>query len=121
MRNLHRSILLAALAVALAGPLAAQTIKLGSLAPEGSPWDSTLKQMGAEWSRLSGGRIQLRIYPGGIAGDEQDMVRKMRIRQLDAAALTGIGVSPSSSPTSWPSSGRCWSGPTPSWTTCWTG
>ncbi len=93
MRFLRSLCILCALGALLVLPLSAQTIKLGSLAPEGSPWDNTLKQMAAEWARLSGGRIQMRIYPGGIAGDEQDMVRKMRIRQLDATALTGIGIS----------------------------
>jgi len=36
--------------------------------------------------------VRVRIYPGGIAGDESDMVRKMRIGQLHAAALTGAGL-----------------------------
>ena len=36
--------------------------------------------------------MRVRIYPGGIAGDESDMVRKMRIGQLHAAALTGAGL-----------------------------
>jgi TRAP-type C4-dicarboxylate transport system substrate-binding protein len=93
MKVLRMWILLGACLAILAGPAAGQTIKLGSLAPEGSPWDNTLKKIAAEWGRLSGGMIQVRIYPGGIAGNEQDAIRKMRIRQLDAAALTGIGIS----------------------------
>ncbi len=92
MKRVRMLILLLALGAFLAGPLAGQTIKIGSLAPEGSPWDNALKKMAADWGRISGGRIQMRIYPGGVAGDEQDMVRKMRIRQLDAAAITGIGM-----------------------------
>ncbi|MBD3393573.1 MAG: C4-dicarboxylate ABC transporter substrate-binding protein [Chitinivibrionales bacterium] len=69
-----------------------QKIKLGSLAPSGSPWDNGLRRIAAEWSTLSGGKVTLKIYPGGIAGDEEDMVRKMRIGQLDAAAMTGVGM-----------------------------
>ncbi len=77
----------------LAGPFAgALTIKLGSLFPEGSPWDITLKRMAADWREISGGRVTVRIYPGGIAGNEEDMIRKMRINQLDAATLTSIGM-----------------------------
>jgi TRAP-type transport system periplasmic protein len=70
-----------------------RVIKLGSPAPAGSPWDDGLRALAAEWSRISGGDVKLKIYPGGIAGNEDDMLRKMRIGQLDAAGLTGIGMS----------------------------
>ncbi|MDC7234214.1 MAG: TRAP transporter substrate-binding protein DctP [Spirochaetales bacterium] len=72
--------------------VSALTIKLGSLFPEGSSWDKTLKKMAREWKEISGGRVTLKIYPGGIAGNEGDMVRKMRIGQLDAAVLTSMGM-----------------------------
>jgi len=68
------------------------TIKMATLAPNGSPWHEILKEMAQEWSELSEGSITLRIYPGGVAGDEGDMVRKMRIGQLQAAALTTSGL-----------------------------
>lgn len=68
------------------------TIKLGSLAPSGSPWDNGLRKIAAEWSRVSGGTVQMRIYAGGITGDEVDMISKMRIGQLQAAGVTGIGL-----------------------------
>ena len=73
-------------------PAAAETIKLGTLAPEGSPWHEILVDMTAEWSHASGGDLRVRIYPGGVVGDEPDMVRKMRIGQLHAAALTSQGL-----------------------------
>lgn len=72
--------------------LNAQTIKLGSLAPKGSPWDKSLRQLAREWSRISGGKVKMKIYPGGIAGDEGDMLRKMRFGQLDASGITGVGL-----------------------------
>jgi len=68
-------------------------IKLATLAPSGSPWHEILQDMAAEWSEVSGGKVSLRIYPGGVAGDEADMVRKMRIGQLHAAAITNNGLS----------------------------
>jgi TRAP-type C4-dicarboxylate transport system substrate-binding protein len=76
----------------LSAPAGGLTVKLGSLAPTGSPWDKGLNRLGAEWEKLSGGTVQLRIYPGGIVGDEADMIRKMRIGQLNAAGMTGIGL-----------------------------
>jgi len=73
--------------------LPAQTvIKLGSLAPADSPWDKALLRMALDWQTLSKGRVTVKVYGGGIAGDEPDMLRKMRINQLQAAAVTGSGL-----------------------------
>ena len=85
-------ILLALLHLAAAGPAAAVVIKLGTVAPEGSPWHDTQRDIAASWQKLSNGQVTLRIYPGGVAGDESDMLRKMRIGQLNAAALTSGGL-----------------------------
>ena len=74
-------------------PALAQTIKLGTLAPEGSPWYNIIRDMAETWKESSGGRIKVRIYPGGVAGDDPDMVRKMRVGQLHAATLSGVGLS----------------------------
>jgi TRAP-type C4-dicarboxylate transport system substrate-binding protein len=87
-----KALLLAALLAAAALPAAALTIKLGSLAPGGSPWELAIKRIAAEWGRLSGGSVNVKIYSGGIAGDEPDMIRKMRIGQLNAAAITVSGL-----------------------------
>jgi TRAP-type transport system periplasmic protein len=75
-------------------PARAQTsvVKLATLVPEGSVWDKALREMGAEWSSSTQGRVSLRVYPGGVAGDEPDVVRKMRIGQLQAAAVTTAGL-----------------------------
>ncbi len=73
-------------------PASAQTIKLGTLAPEGSPWYNAIRDMAETWKTATGGKVQFRIYPGGVAGDDPDMVRKMRVGQLHAAALSGQGL-----------------------------
>ena len=67
-------------------------IKMATLAPEGSSWFRVLQEMGEEWRKASDGAVTLRIYPGGVAGDEDAMIRKMRIGQIQAAAITGIGL-----------------------------
>lgn len=69
-----------------------QVIKLASLVPEGSVWDKAMREMGADWTASTQNRIVLRVYPGGVAGDEPDLVRKMRIGQLQAAAVTTAGL-----------------------------
>ncbi|MBN1268587.1 MAG: TRAP transporter substrate-binding protein DctP [Kiritimatiellae bacterium] len=82
---------MAACLLALAGALSAPAqvvIKLGTLAPEGSPWHAALLKLDQRWRDLSGGKVILRIYAGGVAGDEPDMLRKMKIGQLHAGSLT---------------------------------
>jgi TRAP-type C4-dicarboxylate transport system substrate-binding protein len=69
-----------------------QEVKLGTLAPEGSPWHKIIQDMGEEWKAAAGPGLKFRIFPGGVAGDEPDMVRKLRIGQLHMAALTSVGL-----------------------------
>ena len=64
------------------GSPAALTIKFGTLAPERSPWYDLIRDMAEAWKTASGGTVKVRIYAGGIAGDEPDMVRKMKVGQL---------------------------------------
>ncbi len=87
-------IVLAALFAAPAPRAQAQAsvIKLATLVPDGSVWHKVLRDMGDEWTRGTTSRVGLKIYPGGVAGDEPDMVRKMRIGQIQGAALTITGL-----------------------------
>jgi TRAP-type C4-dicarboxylate transport system substrate-binding protein len=76
------------------GTLPAQTtiIRLGTLVPTGSRWLAILQSMADEWKKESGGTIELKIYPGGEQGDEPEMVQKMRIKKLQAVAISGAGL-----------------------------
>ena len=68
-------------------------IKMATLAPEGTPWHALIAKMGERWSEETNGNVRLRIYPGGIVGDERDMIRKMRIGQIHGAAISAEGLS----------------------------
>ena len=68
-------------------------VKMASLAPEGSPWHEVLQEIAQDWRELSSGQVRLQIYAGGVLGDESDMVRKMRLNQVQAGALTAEGLS----------------------------
>lgn len=103
---MKRALLLAsALAVSLVSvpvaPMAAEdlsaaakpiVIKLATLAPNGSTWHETLKDMGEQWRLASSGRVVLRIYPGGVAGEERDVIRRIRVGQLHAGLITNNGL-----------------------------
>lgn len=67
-------------------------IKIGSLTPQGSDWDKCLREIAVEWNKISGGKVSVKIYSGGIAGDETVMLRKIKMGQLHAAAITGVGI-----------------------------
>lgn len=99
MAKLLRSALFAktlcVLAVALlAQPLAhaVTTIKMGTLAPVGSSYYKILMTLGEAWKKDSGGAVELKLYAGGKAGGEAEMVGLMAENNLQAAVLTGVGV-----------------------------
>jgi TRAP-type C4-dicarboxylate transport system substrate-binding protein len=84
----------AALVVLLAPIARAEPVvlKLGTLAPAGSPWHDALREMAARWEEASAGKVKLRVYPGGVQGNEGEMLRKLGVGQLQAAALSNVGV-----------------------------
>jgi TRAP-type C4-dicarboxylate transport system substrate-binding protein len=68
-------------------------IKMATLAPQGSSWMNTLSAINEEVMKKTDNRVQFKIYPGGVLGDEEDMLRKMHIGQIQSAALTTAGLS----------------------------
>ena len=94
--SIRRTAAVLLLAVALAAPGAARSapmvVKMATLAPEGSSWYRILREMGEKWKALSGGKVNLRLYPGGVAGDDGDVVRKMRLGTLNGGSLGSSGL-----------------------------
>lgn len=80
------------LCILMSMSLAAQTIKVASIAPEATPWGQGLNQIAAEWSRATNGRVRLKIFHGGVAGSEIDVVRKMRLGQLQGMTASPLGL-----------------------------
>ncbi len=67
-------------------------IRMGTLAPKGSSYFKHLQAMGEQWRQAPGGGATLIIYPDGTMGSEADMVRRMRLGQLQAGMLTVVGL-----------------------------
>jgi TRAP-type C4-dicarboxylate transport system substrate-binding protein len=67
-------------------------IKMATLAPKDSPWCDVLVRMGERWKTISNGNVKLTLYAGGVMGDEPDTVNKLRIKLIQAVALTGAGM-----------------------------
>jgi TRAP-type C4-dicarboxylate transport system substrate-binding protein len=93
--SFRRILLVSALGLLFSGRHAAAqgvVIKMATLLPQGSVWHTALQEMGNRWQQATAGRVTLRIYPGGVAGDDGDVVRKMRLKTLDAGLLTAAGL-----------------------------
>lgn len=69
----------------------ALVIKFATLAPEGSAWVKAMREVDKEIREKGQGRLGFQIYAGGIAGDELDVLKKMRIGQIHCAAFSGVG------------------------------
>jgi len=68
-------------------------IKMATLVPEGSSWMKAFNALNSEVMKKTENKVLFRIYPGGVLGDEMDMLRKMKIGQIQGAALTSGGLS----------------------------
>jgi len=92
--TVHRRIvvLIIALLIAFAGPVFGFTVKLASVAPEASPWGAALNQMAVDWARISNGQVRIQVFHNAIAGEESDVLRKIRIGQLQAGVFTSAGM-----------------------------
>lgn len=67
----------------------ATQIKLAVLVPEGTTWGNTLKKLSKEVETATGGEVAFKVYYGGVSGDEPDVLRKVRIGQLQGGIFTG--------------------------------
>jgi TRAP-type C4-dicarboxylate transport system substrate-binding protein len=66
----------------------AQTLKLATLAPEGSTWMNAMRVGAAEILERTDGRVKFKFYGGGVQGNDKQVLRKMRIGQLHGGAFT---------------------------------
>lgn len=67
-------------------------IKFATVAPDGSIWVNHMRELDKRLRSKSQDKIGLRIYAGGIAGDELDVLKKIRIGQIHCAAFSGVGI-----------------------------
>lgn len=92
----HRGWFLALLVFLLAVQgLSAQrkiTLKMASPVPENTPWGECLNKIADEWRRISNGEVDIRIYHNGVAGNEDAVVRNLRLNQIQIAVLSTFGL-----------------------------
>ncbi len=74
-------------------------LKFATLAPAGTTWVRLLQDWADEVKKESNGRLVFKIYPGGVHGDEPEVLKKIRFGQLQGGAFTGYGIGQIYSPT----------------------
>ncbi len=74
------------------------TLKLATVAPDGTPWAEHLKQIKTRIESESAGRIKMKLFMGGSLGGEVETVRDLRRGRLQgwggstAAVAEGAGI-----------------------------
>ena len=66
----------------------AAVIKIATLSPDGTAWMKKMRQAAKEIAKRTDKRVKIKFYPGGVMGDENAILRKMRINQLQGAAIS---------------------------------
>jgi TRAP-type C4-dicarboxylate transport system substrate-binding protein len=84
--------LLGGLVMPLAGAAEPTTLKIATIAPKGSVYHRVLQDLGEAFRGARGAPARAIVYPDGVQGTEADMVRRMRVGQVDAALLTVVGL-----------------------------
>lgn len=82
----------ASFGIAQEKPAEVKTLSIATLAPPGSTWMKVFEAWNREVRRRSNKTMQLRFYPGGVQGDESEVIRKIRNGRLDGAAVTAVGL-----------------------------
>ena len=97
MGLIARRELLASLAAAVVlprlAPAAIERPRFATLAPRGTLYHRELLEVGEAWRLATGAPAGFTVFTDGIQGDELDIVRKMRIGQLNGAMISVVGLS----------------------------
>ena len=96
MITIPRRRVLAALSAALALPRLGlaepERLRFATLVPRGSLYHRALLEVGEAWRRAEGGQAGFTVFTDGVQGDELDIVRRMRIGQLNGAMISVVGL-----------------------------
>jgi len=69
-----------------------QTLKIATIAPEGSSWMKDMRAGAKAVTEHTGGRVKFKFYGGGVQGNDKQVRRKMRTGQLNGGAFSSGGL-----------------------------
>ncbi len=99
MRKALASTLVLALAMAIPGSVspamakAGNMIRIATLAPRDTDLTRGFVRIDRGLRQATKGAWGIQLYPSGIAGDEKDVIRKMKVGQMDGSLITSTGLS----------------------------
>lgn len=67
-------------------------LKWGTIAPVATSWGTSIERVNKLIEINSGGRVKNTWYYGSVMGDEMDMIRKVKIGQLQGLAILTVGL-----------------------------
>lgn len=91
----NRTALLALIACVLSAlpfGAGAQTLKIATIAPDGTSWMAEMRNGAKQIAARTEGRVKFKFYPGGVMGNDAIVLRKIRITQLHGGAIMGGGL-----------------------------
>lgn len=71
-----------------AAQVSAADLKIATVLPENTQWMKDMRAGAAEIRELTDGRVNLKFYSGGVQGNPNKVLRKIRIGQLHGGAFT---------------------------------
>ncbi len=92
MHTLVKIVSLAIISIAFSASAEAKTLKIATLAPDGTTWMKEMKAGAKLIKQRTEGRVKLKFYPGGVMGNDKSVHRKIKIGQLHGGAFTPGGL-----------------------------
>lgn len=71
---------------------AATTLKIATIAPDGTSWMQALRKGADDVAKRTEGRVKLRFFPGGVMGNDKSVLRKIRLGQLHGGVIVSGGL-----------------------------
>jgi TRAP-type C4-dicarboxylate transport system substrate-binding protein len=70
----------------------AKIIKFATVVPDGAPGYAEMRKMLTDLATDTGGEVNIQVYGAGVAGDELDVIRKMRAGRIHMGAFSSVGI-----------------------------
>ena len=83
-----KKLLITLLIASFSLPLHAQTLKVATVTPEGSQWMKDMRASAKEIQERTEGRVKVKYYGGGVMGNDQKVLSRIRLRSLQGGAFT---------------------------------
>src|SRR4051812_8506312 len=84
------ALLVGVLASASAAAAEPVTLRIATIAPDGTAYAREARALGRDLETETGGQVRIKWYFGGVAGNEMQMLDRIKRDQLDGAVSAGM-------------------------------